>query len=78
MTMISKLKHTSNETIEKLQCIHCGDKCGSSKVSDNEMLFCCVGCKTVYTLLNQSGLENYYSLEKRPGLKPEFTIIMNL
>lgn len=31
--------------------------------------FCCQGCEVVYDLLNESGLCDYYALEKQPGVK---------
>lgn len=52
-------------------CVHCGDPCGEGAVSVGDKNFCCAGCKTVYGLLHDHELEEYYQLEDRPGLKPE-------
>lgn len=54
-------------------CVHCGADCGKSPVIWNDMPFCCNGCKTVYQLLNENKLYNYYKLEETPGIKVETT-----
>ena len=54
-------------------CVHCGADCGKHPVIWNDMLFCCNGCKTVYQLLNENKLYNYYDLEETPGIKIETT-----
>ncbi len=51
-------------------CYHCGDEIiGKSHTFDNKE-FCCNGCKSVYQLLSDSGLDSFYSLEDKPGVKP--------
>ncbi len=54
-------------------CVHCGADCGKEPVVWNSMNFCCNGCKTVYQLLNENKLYNYYQLEETPGIKVETT-----
>ncbi|WP_297088472.1 heavy metal translocating P-type ATPase metal-binding domain-containing protein [uncultured Draconibacterium sp.] len=54
-------------------CVHCGADCGNSPVISNDLKFCCNGCKTVYQLLNENKLYNYYNLEETPGIKVEAT-----
>jgi P-type Cu+ transporter len=39
----------------------------------NGLNFCCNGCKTVYQLLHENKLFNYYKLEETPGVKIETT-----
>ncbi|WP_372653559.1 heavy metal translocating P-type ATPase metal-binding domain-containing protein, partial [Draconibacterium sp.] len=58
---------------EENNCVHCGADCGSNPVVWNELNFCCTGCKTVYQLLNENKLYNYYKLEETPGIKVETT-----
>ncbi len=48
-------------------CYHCGENCQEGKITSNGNFFCCEGCKTVYLLLNQSGLCEYYDLNGQPG-----------
>jgi len=54
-------------------CIHCGADCGKNPVVWNDLNFCCNGCKTVYQLLHENKLYNYYKLEETPGIKIETT-----
>lgn len=35
--------------------------------------FCCNGCKTVFEIINNTNLDNYYELENNPGIKPSFS-----
>lgn len=58
---------------EENNCVHCGADCGNNPVVWNELNFCCNGCKTVYQLLNENKLYNYYNLEETPGIKVEAT-----
>jgi P-type Cu+ transporter len=53
---------------EKTYCYHCGDECLFEPILAHEKHFCCEGCKTVYELLQDNGLCDYYELEKTPGL----------
>ncbi|MGX5817579.1 heavy metal translocating P-type ATPase [Chitinophaga lutea] len=43
------------------RCAHCGEPCARNAT------FCCAGCKTVYELLNEHGLCDYYTLNENPG-----------
>jgi len=52
-------------------CIHCGEDCGKHPVLWDEKPFCCHGCKTVYQILNEKELKQYYEFEKMPGIKVE-------
>ncbi|MBM3435845.1 MAG: HAD-IC family P-type ATPase [Bacteroidetes bacterium] len=52
-------------------CIHCGEDCGSHPVQWNDLPFCCQGCKTVYQILNEKDLRQYYEIEKMPGIRIE-------
>ena len=50
-------------------CYHCGDDC-HVEISHDDKIFCCNGCKMVFEILNENGLESYYSIENKPGTKP--------
>ena len=56
------------ETKEIATCFHCGAACRDEHVVHNEKDFCCLGCKTVYEILEENGLCTYYELEKSPGI----------
>ncbi len=63
----------SSEQIIKSEtlCYHCGDLCKDKSVFIDEKFFCCSGCKTVYEILNQGELCNYYSFKENPGISPK-------
>ncbi|MGI9526074.1 MAG: heavy metal translocating P-type ATPase [Weeksellaceae bacterium] len=53
------------------QCYHCGQECESELIRFNDKDFCCNGCKTVYEILNQNELTDFYELNKNPGIQPD-------
>lgn len=53
---------------ELVLCYHCGETCDDSIIF-NQKAFCCQGCKTVYEILDQSQLCDYYNLNNAPGIK---------
>ncbi len=57
-------------TKQKTTCYHCGEDCLEETLVFDSKSFCCVGCKSVYEILNQNDLCNYYDLEKTPGISP--------
>ena len=48
-------------------CFHCGNDCYSQEFKKDEKVFCCAGCKSVYTILSANNLGNYYQLNLHPG-----------
>jgi Cu+-exporting ATPase len=63
--------YKKQQKMSEHSCIHCGEDCGKSPVVWQEKPFCCEGCKTVYQLLNENKLENYYTMYDNPGIKVE-------
>ena len=59
-----------NKTQTALTCYHCGDECSDDSIRIDDKLFCCNGCKTVYEILDQNKLCNYYNLDQSPGISP--------
>ncbi len=52
-------------------CYHCGDTCYANNIILLEdKPFCCNGCKSVYKILHDNSLDQYYSIENKPGIKP--------
>ncbi|HHH53699.1 MAG TPA: hypothetical protein ENK91_08585, partial [Bacteroidetes bacterium] len=51
----------------ELICYHCGDICPDDKVHIGNKYFCCNGCKTVYEILDNTGMCGYYDIEENPG-----------
>ena len=48
-------------------CLHCGDDCSPTPVLLAEKTFCCEGCKTVFEILHNSGLSQFYQIERNAG-----------
>lgn len=56
------------ENVEtKLSCYHCGQLCEEIRWFQDKS-FCCQGCQTVYEILNENDLCEYYELDKSPGI----------
>lgn len=51
-------------------CHHCGKNTSQNLIIFNHLPFCCSGCKTVYRLINESDLANFYSLYPKKGNRP--------
>lgn len=49
------------------QCYHCGDECLEGMIEADDKHFCCKGCLTVYQLLNEHEMDDYYCLNEKPG-----------
>ncbi|MBK8711850.1 MAG: heavy metal translocating P-type ATPase metal-binding domain-containing protein [Niastella sp.] len=60
----------TNSTI----CTHCGDLCTTKTIREGDHFFCCDGCKMVYEIIHESGLCNYYDLNKTPGIAQKNTV----
>lgn len=58
----------NNKTTEKKLCYHCGNECRETTITDNDKAFCCLGCKTVYEILEKNNLCNFYNIGENPGL----------
>lgn len=58
-------------------CYHCGEDCGDSAIRIEDKKFCCEGCKTVFQLLNEHGLCDYYDLNNNPGQNLRQTVRKN-
>lgn len=56
-------------TKEDLICYHCGEKCTDESIRIADKLFCCFGCKTVFELLNENNLCEYYNYDNHPGVR---------
>lgn len=65
---IDPSKHMTESTLlEKTSCYHCGDDCLTTAYTIEEKHFCCHGCQTVYQVLAENRLCNYYNYNDHPG-----------
>jgi Cu+-exporting ATPase len=51
-----------------ISCYHCGQPCDDSLLQKDGRNFCCFGCQTVYEVLLQNDLCDYYSYAEHPGV----------
>lgn len=56
------------KTIEK--CFHCGQDIEKERITIQEKVFCCQGCKSVFEILNANDLTGFYDLNKGAGVRP--------
>jgi len=56
------------KTKSKISCYHCGEDCADDAILVQDKHFCCTGCKTVYEILNQNNLCQYYDITQAPGI----------
>ena len=48
-------------------CYHCGEPCLADTIVDHDKSFCCNGCHTVYRIIQESGLDDFYAISESPG-----------
>nr|WP_068892314.1 heavy metal translocating P-type ATPase metal-binding domain-containing protein [Pedobacter panaciterrae] len=48
-------------------CFHCGEHIITKVYVQDDRCFCCSGCKTIYEILTEHNLSNYYVYNKIPG-----------
>ncbi|MBK6949678.1 MAG: heavy metal translocating P-type ATPase metal-binding domain-containing protein [Haliscomenobacter sp.] len=53
---------------DQTACYHCGEPCPASPVVYDEKHFCCEGCRTVFDILNNNGLCQYYQIDENAGV----------
>ncbi|MDB6057980.1 MAG: ATPase [Verrucomicrobiales bacterium] len=51
------------------QCFHCGEPVGKARFAYESKAFCCNGCLTVFQLLTENGLEDFYSMSDAAGVR---------
>lgn len=63
------MKSVNSSIAVEINCYHCGQPCADGSFELEEKKFCCYGCKTVYEILNENNLCEYYSFDKSPGVQ---------
>jgi Cu+-exporting ATPase len=52
-----------------VKCFHCGTPCRDGAFARDDKSFCCHGCLTVFELLTENGLSNFYELADSAGVR---------
>ena len=58
----------SPKLLDATLCEHCGSPCLEDSWLSDSKHFCCSGCKTVYEIIHQTGLCEYYQLNPHSGI----------
>ncbi len=66
---IATAQRVAPATQEKLTCFHCGTLCRDDSYRREEKVFCCHGCQTVFELLTENGLTQFYQLSSTAGVR---------
>ncbi len=67
MSTLEKIEFLEKKKSEG-QCYHCGDLLPNNPILNQGKKFCCEGCNTVFTLINQEGLCDFYDLKNQEKL----------
>lgn len=68
--MIEELTNTARNAVPtEPHCFHCGNKCLATRLDAHDKNFCCQGCLTVFEILSENGLSDYYTLDAQAGLR---------
>ena len=51
-----------------MECYHCGGPC-EEQIKQDDKVFCCSGCVSVYQILNDSDLCGFYDLDEKTNLQ---------
>ena len=62
---MATLQHIETKT----NCFHCGDEVKTRSFLLDEKQFCCQGCQTVYSILSDNKLGDYYRISPNAGTK---------
>ena len=52
-----------------MACFHCGTLCRNKIFQREEKFFCCHGCLTVFQILSENGLAEFYNLSATAGVR---------
>lgn len=65
-----KVAYPNPDTTAPTACYHCGEACLDEIIPFDAHSFCCDGCVTVYDLLKENDLCNYYTIDGAQGISP--------
>ena len=59
----------SQDQAAQTHCFHCGTRCSRGSFRREDRVFCCQGCLSVFELLTENGLTDFYALDQHAGVK---------
>lgn len=65
------LEPQTSSGVEEHRCYHCDLPCDEATIKFDEKVFCCSGCKAVYSILKERDLCTYYQLPDARGNSPD-------
>jgi P-type Cu+ transporter len=68
-TALQPILQSSETRAEARQCFHCGSPCNASCLCKEEKAFCCQGCLTVFEILSENGMTDFYNLSENAGVR---------
>lgn len=54
-----------------VRCAHCDDPCASETIVQEGATFCCSGCATVYAILKDNNLLDFYRIDEQAGARAD-------
>jgi Cu+-exporting ATPase len=63
----------NKNVITQIACYHCGEPCQATDFEQDAKQFCCHGCLTVYELLKENELCQYYDLNDKAGINQKMS-----
>ncbi len=63
-------KEATSSVHSQATCTHCGDGCDGSILNAQAQAFCCTGCESVYTLLSENNMCDFYRMQEGEVSKP--------
>jgi Cu+-exporting ATPase len=58
-------------SLTKTTCKHCGEPCAAETIVQDGKSFCCSGCATVFTILQENNLLDFYRIDDRAGARQD-------
>ena len=69
MTALANNERETRGELDSARCFHCSSPCLTGSLAYAGHAFCCQGCKTVFELLTENGLDSYYGLAGGAGIR---------
>ncbi|MCB0279406.1 MAG: heavy metal translocating P-type ATPase metal-binding domain-containing protein, partial [Calditrichaeota bacterium] len=63
------MQQIKEKTIKSYSCYHCGETCSDQLIRLDGKSFCCSSCSSIYKLLSDAQMDNYYRLNTAAGNK---------